>query len=299
MDDATREEIDRVCWNTLRDAGVVEPPSSTEAILKHLELYRHFYDLQDPDFLDRAKHKILVNGRKLLQIVKKIRLKAVLFQDEGRIVVDSSLPKLKQEWPSLHEVGHRVLEWHQPYFYGDTAQTLDPDWQQRLEEEANYAASALMFCGPVFGKEAKDTQPEWASVEGLKKRYRKSYSTTLRRYVQCGPDCPMAMLVSTPLWMDKPDDQVTRCRHFVPSPSFAFRFDSVTPEQMMSHVDQWARRRRGGIVADFTFRLKDDRGDGYEFRGQSFFARHYLETLFVCLGPMGTDERIFVPADVV
>ena len=69
----------------------------------------------------------------------------MLFQDESRIVVDASLPKGKQEWPSLHEAGHRILEWHRPYFFGDTAQTLDPDWQQILEEEANYAASALMF----------------------------------------------------------------------------------------------------------------------------------------------------------
>ena len=61
-----------------------------------------------------------------------------------------------------------------------------------------------MFCGPVFSGEAKDTKPEWASIEGLKKRYGKSYSTTLRRYVQFGPDCPMAMLVSTPLWMESP-----------------------------------------------------------------------------------------------
>ncbi len=82
-------------------------------------------------------------------------------------------------------------------------------------DAANYAASTLMFCGPVFTTEAKDTKPEWASIEGLKKRYRKSYSTTLRRYVQFGPDCPIAMLVITPLWMERPPDQEGRCRHFV------------------------------------------------------------------------------------
>jgi len=30
-----------------------------------------------------------------------------------------------------------------------------------LESEANYAASALMFCGPAFIREALDTSPEW------------------------------------------------------------------------------------------------------------------------------------------
>ncbi len=169
MDKMTRKEIDTACHNTLREAGIFQPPVKVESVLEYLELYRDFYNLQNPDFLDKAKHKIQVNGRKLIQIVKKICLHAVLFPDEGRIIVDSNLPQLKQEWPSFHEMGHRILEWHRPYFYGDTAQTLDPDWQQQLEEEANYAASTLMFCGRLFTQEARDTKPEWASVEELKK----------------------------------------------------------------------------------------------------------------------------------
>ena len=32
-----------------------------------------------------------------------------------------------REWASFHDVTHRVLEWHRPYFLGDTATTLDPD----------------------------------------------------------------------------------------------------------------------------------------------------------------------------
>jgi len=294
MDGATRREIDKVCWETLRDAGISGPPAGVEILLEHLELYRHFYDLTNPGFIDKKWHKLVVNGRKFINVLKKIRLKAVLFGDEGRIVVDSSLPEIKREWPSLHEAGHRILEWHRPYFYGDTAQTLNPDWQQRLEEEANYAASALMFCGPIFTNEAKDTEPQWESIAALKKRYGKSYSTTLRRYVEFGPECPMAMLVSTPDWMEKPDDQETRCRHFVRSPAFASRFSGVTSDQLIQHLDRWARRRRGGIVADFTFSLKDDRGDRHEFRGQSFFAKHYLETLFVHLRPMNTGGRIIL-----
>ena len=53
----------------------------------------------------------------------------------------------------------------------------------------------MMFCGPVFSKEAKDTYPSWSSVAALKGRYGKSYVTTLRRYVEHGPDHPMVLLV--------------------------------------------------------------------------------------------------------
>ena len=137
-----------------------------------------------------------VGGRKLVEVVKKINLQAVIFFDEDRIVIDDSLPPIKRDWPCFHETSHKIIPWHKAAFYGDTAQTLDPDWQEQLEAEANYGASALMFCGRRFTEEAKETQPEWASVHALVRRYGKSISTTLRRYVGSGPDRAMAMFVS-------------------------------------------------------------------------------------------------------
>jgi len=292
MDDATRREIEKVAWQTLRDAGLTEPPISLELLLDHLELFREFYDLQNPGFLDRAKHRMRINGRKILGVLTKIKLQAVLFHDESRIVVDDSLPEIKKKWPSFHEATHKILVWHRPYFYGDTAQTLDPDWHQQLEAEANCGASALMFCGPVFTEESRDTKPDWGALEGLKKRYDNSYSTTLRRYVRFGPEIPMAMLASTPAWKDQPSDQETRCRHFVVSPSFAKMFTEITPGRLRRHVDANATKRRGGIVADFTLPLKDDNGRRHEFRAESFFNWYYLQTLFVHLGEVHSKQIV-------
>ena len=42
--------------------------------------------------------------------------------------------------------------------------------------------------------------------------------------------------------------------------------------------------------------LTDDRGDGHAFRGESFFAQHYIETLFVHVGPLGAKGKIFIPS---
>ena len=39
MDDATKREIDKIAWRTLRDAGLTEPPVQIERLLDHLELY--------------------------------------------------------------------------------------------------------------------------------------------------------------------------------------------------------------------------------------------------------------------
>ena len=181
MDNRIRRDIDNITWKTLREAGLSKPPVTIESVLEYLNLHRDFYDLKEPSFLDKIKHKVKVRGKSIVDIIKKIDLRAVLFYDEDRIVIDSELPKLRQDWPSFHETGHKILEWHRPYYYGDTAQTLNPDFQEILEAEANYAASALMFCGPVFTKESYDTKKEWASIARLKKRYGTNFKPRFSR----------------------------------------------------------------------------------------------------------------------
>ncbi len=295
MDNATRREIEKVTWNTLRDAGISEPPVGVEVLLEHLELHRGFYDLQKPGFLDRAKYKMRISGKKITDIIKRIKLLAVLFYDENRIVVDSSLPLIKQDWPSFHESSHKILQWHRPYFYGDTAQTLHPDWQEKLEAEANYSASALMFCGPVFSKEALDTKPNWSNLAAIKERYGKSFVTTGRRYVEHGPDCPMVFLISTAHWKEKPLDQLERWRHFNCSPEFKGRFGNVTPADLLGLVDSNTSCRRGGPVGNFTCSLRDNNGTSHEFLAESFFNGHYVMTLIVHFHECST-SRIILPS---
>ncbi|MCK4828410.1 hypothetical protein KA005_72440, partial [bacterium] len=281
MDEATSREIEKVTWNTLRDAGIVRPPVQIELILQHLHLYRDFYSLKNPSFLDRTKHKIRVHGTKLVNILQKINLMAVLFYDENRIVVDEELPEIRQDWPSFHEVSHKIFVWHKPYFYGDTAQTLDPDWHEVLESEANYGASELMFCGPAFRKDALDTTKDWAGVIILKELYEKSMTTTLRRFVEHGPDHPMVMLVSTPCWKTKPVDQPEWWRYFVRSKKFVEKFRNVKPEQVLHALDNNCDMRRGGPVADFIFSLNDDNGESHEFHAESFYNTHDILTFCV------------------
>jgi hypothetical protein len=133
-------------------------------------------------------------------------------------LIDSSLPPPKQKWASsFHDITHSLLPWQKIYFLGDTAETLDPDIQMRLEAEAHYGASALMFGGKLFTKEAIDTVPQWSSIQPLSKRYDTSYPTTLRRYVQFSHDLAMVLIVSTPWWMEIPNDQNYQWRHFVRS----------------------------------------------------------------------------------
>lgn len=281
MDRATRAEIERIAAATLRDAGLTEPPLSVEHLLEHVHLHRDYYDLANPGFLDRAKHRLRIHGQKLVDIINKVRLQAVLLFDENRICIDQELPKIKHPWASCHETGHRLLPWHTPFFFGDTAQTLDPAYQADLEVEANYAAGRLLFLGNRFTEEAMDLSPTIEAVKSLAKRYRASLTTTLRRYVEQGPDLAMAMLVSTPSWAEQPNDQEHRWRHFVPSVRFATLFPELTADSLRTALDGHAAYRRGGKVAEFQLGLIDARGDRHELRVWSFNNQHYLLTLFV------------------
>lgn len=297
MDASTCKEIEKVVLRTLKDAGITRPPVRVPIILEHLRLYRDFYSLQDPSFLDRAKHRLKVDGRKLLRMLKSISLKAVLLYDQDRIVLDNSLPEAKHNWASCHEIAHRIFEWHRPWFYGDTAQTLQPDWQERLEAEANYGASALMFCGPVFTKDACDTLPSWQSVHDLAVRYDKSKSSTLWRYVQHGPDVPMAMLISTPHWETKPDGQPDWHRHYAVSARFGQMFAQITAEELQAQVDSHTHPKSGGPVGDYAFGLRSADGAMHEFRGQSFYNRHDVLTLFTHQKRL-SGSGLIVPAHV-
>lgn len=286
IDEATCKEIDKVITKTLKDADFEEPPFLIDELLEYLDVNRDFYDLEDVTLLKQFWHKVRVRGRRLIKIARKISLEAVWLPDNEQILVDSSLPKPKQEWASFHDAAHTIFEWHRSYFLGDTAQTLDPDFQDMLEAEANYGASALMFGGKIFTKEALDTNPEWESIRLFAKRYKKSYVTTARRYVGFSHNIPMALVISTPWWKDKPDDQEDRCRHFVRSKSFGLTFAAISSQLLLDQIDDNTYKRKGGPVGDFSFSLPDLNGELQEFYAESFYNRHYILSLLVYQGKL-------------
>jgi hypothetical protein len=282
VDDSTRREIDKIVETILKEAGLGDPPIQIGVILEHLKLNRQFYSLDDPNLLQRIAHRLQIGKRKIVNIVReKIRLAAVWLPDEKRILIDESQPKQKQLWASFHDTIHSVLPWHRDFFLGDTAQSLEHDYQDMLESEANYGASGLMFGGKVFTAQALDTTPCWQSIEQLIKVHQKSYVTTFRRYVEHSHDRALAGLVSTPWWMEKPEDQITRCRHFIQSPRFRKEFPQVSADHLLQLVNRKTRPRKWGIAGEFTTALESNRGESREFFVEAFFSRHYLLTLFV------------------
>lgn len=294
VDEPTREEIEKIVEHILRDSGLRKPPIQIVDVIEFLKLHRDFYSLDDPKLLQRFAHRIRIGKDRIVNVARdKIRLAALWLPSERRILVDQSLPKPKQTWASFHDTIHTALPWHRDFYLGDTAQTLEPDYQEMLESEANYGASTLMFGGQLFTAQALDTIPCWQSIERLQKAHRKSFAATFRRYVEHGHDGSLAGLVSTPWWMSKPADQVTRCRHFVRSRRFEREFPEVSPDKLLQAVNESTAPRKWGIAGEFTLPLKGAAGELREFVAESFFNQHYLMTLFVARGE-GESARVFV-----
>jgi len=283
MDEKTRSDIDKLVFQAIQKVGFKQPPISLEPILHELEVNRNFVEMEDPSLIRRFLNKLMIGGEIFTKIMKTVKLEGVWFPEEQKMFIKSSLPKLKQDWASFHEATHRLLPWHRQYFLGDTAQTLDADFLEKLENQANYGASALMFGGPMFTKEALDTVPGWTSIETLTRRYQKSLVTTLRRYVEFGHDLPMAMVISTPYWMEIPDEQEDGIRHLVLSNRFIKEFGSIDRKLILNLIKQNSAKRRGGIVGDFQFRMKDLNDIIRPFHVETFFNQHYLLSLIVPL----------------
>lgn len=282
MDVQTRIEIEKENRIILKEIGIKNPPISVEDVLEHLKLHRRFYNLEDPDLLERFWHKVKIQKCNLFNLVrKKAKIVAMWFPSESQIYIDSCLPKPKQKWATHHEVEHRILTWHRAFYLGDTVQTLDPEYQEMLEEEANYGTSYLMFCGGLFTIEALDTKPEWASIKLLSQRYSNSLVTTLRRYVVASHEIPMAAFINTPHWQEKPENQLNRWRHFVKSSKFISQFGNIHPSLVLDQINSNIIERRGGIVGDFSIYLEDINGDMHEFYGESFYNTYDVLTLIV------------------
>lgn len=143
---------------------------------------------------------------------------------ERIVFVDTSEPGPRQLFTEAHETGHLMCEWHEAALMLDGEETLFRAAQDRVEAEANYAASCLIFQGASIGARAVHEEPSIAVPLALASEYGASRHATLRFYVDEHP-AAMALLVagrypsgngSLPIW------------HTVESPAFLARFGRLT-----------------------------------------------------------------------
>lgn len=280
MDQHTHDDIDKRVRRLIKEMGVREPPLDMADVVAHLEIDQSFYDINDPTFFDGLFHKMKLGAFKVKGVLHKVGMQGLWLPAEDKIVIDVALPKPKHKWVTAHEIGHRLIPTHRHFLFGDTAETLDPEYHDMLEQEANYCASALTFMGKIFTREALDTQPSWENIRSLQSRYKTSATSTLRRYVEHSHNRPMLGIVSTPPWANGAEDQ-NRCRYFLPSHQFRSRFSKISSDKILPLIEENIHKAKGGPVGKSELIFGDDWGQTHEFLAESFFNQHDLLTFIV------------------
>jgi hypothetical protein len=124
--------------------------------------------------------------------LKKI-LGAYLYQAETAFV-DFSQPEGRARFIQSHELGHRVVPWHEGA-YLDDERRLFRETEDLLELEANFAGAHLIFQGQPFFERALDFPVSLKTPLLLADRFKASLHATIRYYVEHHPD-PIAGLIA-------------------------------------------------------------------------------------------------------
>jgi hypothetical protein len=289
----TAADIEAHVEKVVRGLGNPEPPLDLRVVRDLLELDRGYFSAVDDSVLRETVHRLKVAGRQvlrrptlLLDVVRRLELKALYLPDRKRILLDESLPLLKHRWNEAHEIGHDIIPWHEGMMLGDTLQTLTAACHHQIEAEANYAAGQLLFLGPRFLAEANAVSPTIANIRQLSGNFGNTFTSTLWRYVELAhPLRPMVALIT-----DHPHaarrkldfDATDPCRYCIESPAFRMQFGSqYSSVDLFALVASYCGAQRGGTLGESPLNLVDCDGVTHEFHFETFFNRYDALTLGV------------------
>lgn len=292
----TARDIDQRIERVLRGLGNPNPPLQLDNVRELLKLDLAFYTAEDPGITREVISRIRVATIQLYQrptllidVIKKMSLKALYLPDQKRILLDRSLPILKHRWNAAHEISHSLLPWHEPMMHGDNDHTLSRDCHEKVEAEANFAAGRLLFLRDRFTEDALSQKICFDTVRQLKTIFGNTLSTTLYRYVESiGADRPAVGIIaghphilkrSESYECDKP------CRHVIQSPAFSARFSLVTEVDLFQSIAGYCGSQSGGYLGMAELILNDDNGDQHRFCFETFFNQYDSLTLGVYIRP--------------
>jgi hypothetical protein len=281
LSERTANDIDNRVARILKDLDNPQPPLRLEDVRYLLGLDLKYYSTADDSIIRETLHRLTMSGKQLLKrpsllvdAVKKFDLKALWQPDCKRILLDSELPTLKQRWAEAHEIGHSILDWHEPMTHGDQAQTLSHSCHEQLESEANFAAGRIIFLRDRFTDELFSGSLNIKSIKALSKNYGNTITSGLWRTVESLKIPAFAMISQHPQHI-KTENPIS---YFIRSPRFASEFSNI---EAISQFDSLASfcRNGGGFIGKTERVLTDDNGNEHIFFIECFFNSYQALTL--------------------
>jgi len=284
----TSAEIDSQVKKVLRGLGNPEPPLRLDDVREVLKLDREYYSKTADGIVRETVSRLIVAGKQILRrpsllidAIVRSELKALYVPDRKIILLDETVPDIKQRWSESHEIIHSLLDWHGSVLLGDDRITLNPACHEQIEAEANFGAGRLLFLQEQFESVARESPCTMESVRELGRSFGNSITSTLWRLVEFMSIPVLGVVSQHPHYTDSTFDPQEPCRYFIRSKSFAHGFsaiDELTAFKIMRTKCSW---RKHGPLADEEVAIKDDNGTDHVFHLQIFNNRYETLSLFV------------------
>lgn len=207
---------------------------------------------------------------------------------ERVVYLDRSQSGPRQRFVKAHEIGHRIIPWHDGVFQLDNEEYVFNDTEQLAESEAKLAGAHIIFQGSGFAHRARDLKATIASPIALASDYAVSLHVTIRHYVEQHPD-PVGLLV-----LGRYLDAAGRLPIFqaVESPSFEQRYGRAGDRFATAHIavsgggakplgDILQAALDGESTPAKPVRLRDRAGEPRRFIAEAFFNQYSVFLMLV------------------
>ena len=179
-----------------------------------------------PDASPLALSMIATAPMALQEAVRALRYKvlAMLDRRERHVHLDPDSLEVQRRFSSCHEVGHDLCPWHSAPYFADGAEQLAPNVRATFEQEANYAATGLLFQQRIFGEVASGLPVGAGAILHLATQFGASIHATFWHYVETSEQMLVGFILTpTPVGTDTAAYRF-RVKNALASPAFARAF---------------------------------------------------------------------------
>jgi len=237
MIESTKKDIEEVSFELLRQSKSLDIfPTPVDQIVEYSNLVvNNNIDLAniEKSFIDSIKEKADEGFKFLQEGLANIR--GLFDRTEKTIYISQTRHLGRKNFVKLHETGHGVLPWQNAVIGAfDNSSTLNPDFEDQFEEEANYFASITLFQHNRYDREMKKVDFGLPGIIALSKKFGSSVHASFRNYIfKTNKRC--ILLILDPIQNKTLNKPICSKRNLFHSKSFISEFGKINLPNKFSY----------------------------------------------------------------